>query len=153
MMPRHRRRLTIAPELLAIDLADAAIRGLLRAIAIHHPPLDHEPAPKDAPVRFHARSLVQPARRLRRAFAAYRREVNNLHHDLYPYLSATRHPAARLILPVNSVLRRHTNTAQEGDGNAESSERWGSVAACDQGRSVVDRGRCPRSPRGVRQQR
>lgn len=83
MTPRARRRLLTAPELLVVDLADVTLRALLRAIDLEHPALDEEPAARDAPVRYRARALVHPARRLRRAIADYRRAVERLAADLH----------------------------------------------------------------------
>lgn len=83
MTPRLRRRLLTAPELAVVDLADVALRALLRAIDVEHPALDEEPRSDEAPVRYRARALVRPARRLRRAIAAYRRAVDQLVDDLH----------------------------------------------------------------------
>jgi hypothetical protein len=82
MTPRQRRRILTAPELLVVDLADAALAALVRAIVVEHPALDHEPEPDEAPVRHRARALLPPARRLRRALAAYRRTLDHLVDDL-----------------------------------------------------------------------
>jgi hypothetical protein len=75
-------RLFTAPEILVVDLADAALRALVRALILEHPALDGEPPVDETPVRRRARALLHPARRLRRALAAYRREVDALVDDL-----------------------------------------------------------------------
>jgi len=83
------RRIRAAPELIAVDLVDGALRALLRALALEHPALDEEPSADEAPVRARARALAGEVRRLRRSLASYRRAVSHflddLHRDNLPF--------------------------------------------------------------------
>jgi hypothetical protein len=83
MNHRADRRLLVAPELFVVDLADANVRALLRAIRVEHPDLRRDPLPGDCPALLRrARAILQPARDLRRALADYRRAVDELVDDL-----------------------------------------------------------------------
>jgi hypothetical protein len=74
MSPRQLHRLLVAPDTLVLDLADAALLALERAIRLEHPRLDVDPH-DDAEVRRRARALLGPAGRLRRSLRSYRRAV------------------------------------------------------------------------------
>lgn len=77
MSPRANRRLLVVPELFVVELADRAVRALLRALRLQHPELGRDPPPEHAPILFgRARAILQPARDLRRALANYRRAVD-----------------------------------------------------------------------------
>jgi hypothetical protein len=76
MTPSRLHRLLFAPELLVLDLADAALVTLRRALLTEHPTLD-DPAVDHPPVHRRALLLLRLARRLRRASAAYRRAVDD----------------------------------------------------------------------------
>jgi hypothetical protein len=66
------RRLLIAPEIIVLDVADAALLALQRALVLEHP-LVHNPASDDDPlVRRRARDVLRAAARLLRALRAYR---------------------------------------------------------------------------------
>jgi hypothetical protein len=66
------RRLLIAPEIIVLDVADAARLALQRALVLEHP-LVHNPASPDDPlVRRRARDVLRSAARLLRALRAYR---------------------------------------------------------------------------------
>ncbi len=66
------RRLLFAPELIVLDLADAALIALERALLLEHP-LVLNPACDDDPlVRRRARVVLRSAARLLRALRVYR---------------------------------------------------------------------------------
>ena len=70
-------RLLAAPEIIVVDLVDAALRALRLAMFAEHPLLDDDmAAPDDPPVRRRARQLLRHADRLRRGLDDYRREVD-----------------------------------------------------------------------------
>jgi hypothetical protein len=84
MSPRANRKLLVAPELFVVDLADANLRALLRAIRVEHPDLRRDSAPDDPTVLLRrARAILRPALELRRALAEYRRAVDALVDDLH----------------------------------------------------------------------
>ena len=69
-------RLLAAPEIVVVDLVDAALRALRLALLAEHPLLDDPlAAPDDPPVQRRARHLLRQAERLRRGLDDYRREV------------------------------------------------------------------------------
>jgi hypothetical protein len=74
MTPQQMHRLLVAPESLVVDLADAALLALERALRLEHPHLDVDPA-ADPEVRQRAREILRPAARLRRALRGYRRAL------------------------------------------------------------------------------
>ena len=85
MTPRQLHRLLIAPEIIVVDLADAALRALDRALHVEHPLLDADPSPDDPHPRRCARSLLRDASRLRRSLHRYRCLVLRiLRDDLAP---------------------------------------------------------------------
>jgi hypothetical protein len=66
------RRLLIAPEIIVLDVADAALLALERALVLEHP-LVNDPAGDDDPlVRRRARVVLRSAARLVRALHVYR---------------------------------------------------------------------------------
>jgi hypothetical protein len=80
---RFRARIFAAPEMVAVDIADATLASLILALRAEHPELDHGHHDDLAPVRRRARALLGPVRRLRRALAGYRRAVDHLVDDLH----------------------------------------------------------------------
>jgi hypothetical protein len=72
------RRLLFAPEIIVLDVANAALRALERALLLEHP-LVRIPAADDDPlVRRRARAVLRTTARLRRALRGYRRAVLQL---------------------------------------------------------------------------
>lgn len=79
MTARELARLLAAPEIIVVDLVDAALEALRLALLAEHPLLDDDlGAPDDPPVRRRARQLLRHAQRLRRGLVAYRREVDRI---------------------------------------------------------------------------
>jgi hypothetical protein len=72
------RRLLIAPEIIVLDVALAALRALERALLLEHPLLDATHSADDPLVRQRARSALRHAARLRRALRAYRALVQTI---------------------------------------------------------------------------
>ena len=70
------RRLLGAPEIIVVDLADASIAALRRAILVEHPTLHESSAAHGSPVLRRAAGVLRSAARLRRALQAYRNAVN-----------------------------------------------------------------------------
>jgi hypothetical protein len=65
-------RLLIAPELIVLDVADAVLLALQRALVLEHP-LVRDPTSDDDPVvRRRARDVLRSTARLVRALRAYR---------------------------------------------------------------------------------
>jgi len=80
------RRLLLAPELVVVNLLDESLTALRLALLTEHPLADDRRAAdeEEAPVQRRARAVLRRALRLRRALAAYRREVDlalGLEHD------------------------------------------------------------------------
>jgi|HubBroStandDraft_1064217.scaffolds.fasta_scaffold20813_4 hypothetical protein len=68
-------RLLIAPEIIVLDVADAVLLALQRALVLEHP-LVESPASHDDPlVRRRARHVLRSVARLLRALRAYRGAV------------------------------------------------------------------------------
>jgi hypothetical protein len=68
----------MAPELIVIELVDAALVALERALLVEHP-LVHEPPPTEhPPVRQLARNILRHAARLRRSLRDYRCLVDDI---------------------------------------------------------------------------
>ena len=78
MTPRQLHRLLIAPEIIVVDLADAALVALQRALRLEHPLLDAPPPTEHPPVRRRARANPLSRPRLRRALRDYRRVVRDV---------------------------------------------------------------------------
>ena len=78
MTPSELHRLLIAPEIIVVDLALAALRALDRALLVEHPLLlaPHDPA--DSLVKRRARLVRRHATRLRRALRDYRHVVDDV---------------------------------------------------------------------------
>jgi hypothetical protein len=75
------RRLLFAPELIVLDVADAALTALERALVLEHP-LVKNPASDDDPlVRRRARHVLRAAARLLRALRSYRAVVLTILRD------------------------------------------------------------------------
>jgi hypothetical protein len=75
------RRLLFAPEIIVVDLADAALVALERALRVEHPLLDAPPPTEHPPVRRHARAVLRQALRLRLALRRYRCVVRDVLRD------------------------------------------------------------------------
>jgi hypothetical protein len=65
-------RLFMAPELIVVDVAGAAIAALERALLVAHPLLTDGPSTEDPDIRRRAHSVLRLARRLDCALDAYR---------------------------------------------------------------------------------
>jgi hypothetical protein len=65
-------RLLIAPEIIVLDVADAALLALERALVLEHPLVESPASDDDPPVRRRARHVLRSAARLLRALRAYR---------------------------------------------------------------------------------
>jgi hypothetical protein len=75
------RNLLFAPELIVLDVADAALLALERALVLEHP-LVHNPDSDDDPLlRRRARHVLRSAARLLRALRAYRGVVLTILRD------------------------------------------------------------------------
>jgi hypothetical protein len=72
------RQLLFAPEIIVVDLADAALIALERALRVEHPLLDAPPPTEHPPVCRHARAVLRHALRLRLALRRYRCVVHNV---------------------------------------------------------------------------
>jgi hypothetical protein len=68
-------RLLIAPEIIVLDVADAALLALERALVLEHPLVESPASGDDPPVRRRARHVLRSAARLLRALRAYRAVV------------------------------------------------------------------------------
>lgn len=75
------RRLLIAPEIIVVDLAAAALDALRRAIHLEHPTITEFPNADHSTVLRRAALVLHAAARLRRALRAYRRAVNRVLDD------------------------------------------------------------------------
>jgi hypothetical protein len=75
MTLRQLDRLLIAPEIIVVDLVDAALIALECALRVEHPLIDAPPPTEHSPVRRHARLVIRHAQRLRGALRAYRAVV------------------------------------------------------------------------------
>ena len=72
------RRLLIAPEIIVLDVAHAALRALERALLVEHPLLEAPPTADDPVVRQRARTILRRAAQLRRALRIYRGVVETI---------------------------------------------------------------------------
>ena len=70
------RRLLFAPEIIIVDLADAALAALRRAILLEHPTVSELPTAQDSPVLVRAAAVLRSASRLRRHLRGYRLAVD-----------------------------------------------------------------------------
>jgi hypothetical protein len=74
-----------APELIVVDLADAALTALEHALRLEHPLLD-APPPTDHPtIRRRARAVLRRARRLHFALRRYRALVQDILREAEQY--------------------------------------------------------------------
>lgn len=71
-------RLLLAPELIVIELVDAALVALERALCAEHPLVYAPPSTEPPPVRRLASAVLRHAERLRASLRAYRRAVNDI---------------------------------------------------------------------------
>ena len=79
------RQLLAAPELLVIDLVDASLDTLLRALLVEHPSLSAPSPFRESDLCRRARALVRCSQHLRREIVAYRHAVDRAlddEHDL-----------------------------------------------------------------------
>jgi len=83
MTAEQRRLLRAAPEIVVVDLADAALGALVLALTLEHPSLDAVDDPWIAapPTLLRARRLVRVARRLRDDLDRYRLAVDRALRD------------------------------------------------------------------------
>lgn len=83
MNSEQRRLLCAAPEIVVVDLADAALGALVLALTLEHPSLDAFDNPWIAapPTLLRARRLVRAARRLRDDLDRYRLDVDRALRD------------------------------------------------------------------------
>lgn len=79
------RRLLIAPEIIVVDIADAALLALRRALLLEHPALgdadDADDANDDCAVRRRAAVVLRAGARLHDALRAYRNAVDTILDD------------------------------------------------------------------------
>jgi hypothetical protein len=78
------RRLLIAPEIIVVDLTDAALTALRRALLVEHPTLGEFPSDEQAGIRRRAALVLHAADRLHGALHAYRRAVEPVLRELPP---------------------------------------------------------------------
>lgn len=75
-------RLVVAPEIVVIDLADAALDALHRALLAQHPMIVGEPRADQPLIRRRATRILRRAERLQRALDAYRAAAEEILDDL-----------------------------------------------------------------------
>lgn len=73
---RGRRR--NAPETIVVDLADAALAALRRAILLEHATVAEFSTAQDSPILVRTSAVLHSATRLRRDLRAYRRAVDRV---------------------------------------------------------------------------
>ena len=78
MNPDDLRRLLIAPEIIVVDLVEAALDALRRAILVEHPTLGDYPAADHSSVPRRALAVLRSAARLHCNLRAYRRAVDHV---------------------------------------------------------------------------
>lgn len=78
MTPKEHHRLLIAPEIIVIDLADAALAALERALRLEHPLVDAPPPTEHPPIRRRARAVLRRAQRLHHSLRRYRALVRDI---------------------------------------------------------------------------
>jgi len=76
------RRLLIAPEIIVVDLADAALSALRSAILLEHPTVTEFPDADHSDVLRRAAVVLHHAARLRRALRLYRRAVDRVLEEM-----------------------------------------------------------------------
>jgi hypothetical protein len=89
MTAAQRHRLLRAPEIIVVDLADAALAALGNALLVEHPTATEFPDADESPILLRAAAVLRAAARLRRALRAYRRAVGRVlddaEHDDLPF--------------------------------------------------------------------
>lgn len=75
------RRLLVAPEIIVVDLADAALVALRRALLVEHPTLIGTSCADECDLCRRAALVLQSVARLRRALRAYRTAVEGVLDD------------------------------------------------------------------------
>ena len=78
MTAEELHRLLIAPELIVLDVVDAALVALERAMLVEHPLVHAAPPTEHPPIRRHASLVLRRARQLRRALRRYRRAADDI---------------------------------------------------------------------------
>jgi hypothetical protein len=71
-------RLLIAPELIVLDVTDAVLLALQRALVLKHPLVECPASDDDPLVQRRARDALRSAARLLRALRAYRAVVHTI---------------------------------------------------------------------------
>jgi len=71
-------RLLIAPELIVLDLVDAALVALERALLVEHPLVGAPPPTEHPPIRRHAAHVLRRAMQLRHELRRYRSVANGI---------------------------------------------------------------------------
>jgi len=71
------QRLLMAPEIVVVELTNATLGALERALRVEHPLLDAGPPTDHPPVRRRARAILRSARRLRAALRDYQDAVDD----------------------------------------------------------------------------
>lgn len=72
------RTLLFAPELIVLEVADAVLIALERALVLEHPLVRNPVSDDDPVVRRRARAVLRNGARLRRALRHYRRVVRHI---------------------------------------------------------------------------
>jgi hypothetical protein len=78
MTPTQLDHLLVAPELIVVDLVEAALVALERALLVEHPLLHAPPSTEHPPVQRHARHILRRVESLHAGLRAYRRIVHDL---------------------------------------------------------------------------
>lgn len=78
------RHLLFAPEIIVLDVADAALRALERALILEHPLVHNPNSDDDSRVQRRARAVLRSAARLRRVLRLYRQTVRDVLRELEP---------------------------------------------------------------------
>jgi len=78
MNPQPLDHLLFAPELIVVDLVEAALLALERALLVEHPLLDAPPPTEHPPVRRRARDVLRRVERLRASLRRYSRVVQDI---------------------------------------------------------------------------
>jgi hypothetical protein len=87
MTAEELHKLLLAPELIVLDLVDAALLALERALYVEHPLVGAPPPTEHPPIRRHAALVLRRAQRLRRELRRYRSVANRiLRHERLPDL-------------------------------------------------------------------